>query len=192
MRLVAVAERGVKGIEGALGNPPGLAGEPAPFLHIEAEAGAFVEKACPKEWEKEHGHEVFKHGPRPAGKTAIAVLLELGAAQALPMAQRHLTAGEGNVACEHGLACHQIIPAARPALLFRVIADIEKLPPLIEQRRKVHGVEKSSEPFFQIRLAPAPEGRAGGDESGTEIAAVHGGDKARAQGPEGAGVVPVV
>ena len=107
------------------------------------------------------------------------------------MAQGDLSPGNGDIACEHGLAGHQVVPAARAALLLGVITDIEQLPARIVERGKIHRVQQRVKTPLQRGFAPALQGRADGDKSRAEIAAVHGGDKARAQGAERARVVPV-
>ena len=107
------------------------------------------------------------------------------------MAQGDLSPGNGDIACEHGLAGHQVVPAARAALLLGVIADIEKLPARIEERGKIHRVQQRAETPLQRSFAPALQSRADCDKPRAEIAAVHSGDEARAQGTERARVIPV-
>ena len=123
--LVAVAQRTVQGIECAFGNAPGLACKGPLFLGAQAEAAAFPKQTAAVKGQEKLGHQVLKHCARPACKTAVAFLLNLGAAQLPPVLYRHITLGNGNIACEHTLACHQVIPTACALLLAGVVTDIK-------------------------------------------------------------------
>ena len=192
MGLVAVAERAVQREKGALGDAPGLAGKDPALLGVETKAAALVQEAAPIEGQKQLGHQVFKHGARPAGKAPVAVLLQLGPAEPAPVLFRHVPLGYGDVACQHGLACHQVVPAAGAPFFGSVIADIEETPPRVVQRRKVHLLQNGAQ---TLRKLPLPQLRHGGlshQQPRVQIAAVHRGDKGRVQRQQGASVIPVI
>ena len=190
--LVAVAEGGVQGVAGALGDAPGLARKAAVLLDIDAEAAALVQEAARGIGQKQRRHQILEHGARPAGQAPVAVLLQQRPAEPPPVLQRHLPPGHGQVACEHGLACHQVVPAAGAPLLFRVIGDIEEPPAAVVERGEVHLVKELVQPPGKLLLAPAPQRLTQRHEGGAEVAAVHGGDKGGQQRREAPGVVPVV
>ena len=190
--LVAVAEGAVQREKGALGDAPGLAGKDPALLGIETEAAALVQEAAPIEGQKQLGHQVFKHGARPAGKAPVAVLLQLGPAESAPVLFRHVPLGNGDVACQHGLACHQVVPAAGASLPGGVIADIEKATPPVVQRRKVHLLQNGAQTLRKLPLPQLLHGGGGHQQPRVQIAAVHGGDESRVQRQQGAGVVPII
>ena len=190
--LVAVAEAVVQREKGALRNAPGLAGEDAALLGVKAEAAALIQETAPIQRQKQLRHQVFKHGARPAGQAPVAVLLELGPAEPAPVLSGHVAFGDGDVACQHGLACHQIVPAAGAPLPGGVVADIEQAPPRVVQRRKVHRLQNAAELMGDVLLAQLLHGGERHQKPGVQIAAVHGGDKGRVQRQQGAGVVPVI
>ena len=123
--LVAVAEGGVQRVKGALRYAPGAAGQAPPPLGIEAEAAALIQQAAAVHRQKQLRHEVFKHGARPAGKAPVAVLLQLGPAQPPPVLYGHVAPGYGQIAGEHGLAGHKVVPASGSPAVLGVVADIE-------------------------------------------------------------------
>ena len=146
MRLIAVAKGGVERIERALGYAPGLSGKMAALLHIQAEAAALEEQACPVERQEQRGHEVFKHRPRPARKAAVSVLLQLRAAQGAPMPHRHVPFRNGDVACQHRFTRHEVVPAAAAGIIHGVIADIEQAAHPVIERCKIHPGHERAQP----------------------------------------------
>jgi len=128
VRLVAVAERRVERIIRALGHTPRLAREAAALLCIEAEFAALVQQTVAVQRQEQLRHQVFKHCPRPARKPAVAVLLELAAAQPPPVLYRNIALCNGNIACQHRLARHQVVPPTGGAVVRAVV-----------ERGKVHG-----------------------------------------------------
>ena len=110
--LVAVAQRGVERVEGALRDAPGLSQQMPPLLDVQAEARALVQQARAVQRQEQGGHQVLEHGPRPARQAPVAVLLQLRPAESSPVPQRSLSPRHGEVACEHGLARHQVVAAA--------------------------------------------------------------------------------
>ena len=125
--LVAVAQRGVERVEGALRNAPGLSRQMPPLLHIHAEARALVQQARTVQGQKQRGHQVLEHGPRPARQTPVAVLLHLRSAESPPVAQRGLPPRHGEVAREHRLARHQVVAAADAFSPDRIVGNEKKL-----------------------------------------------------------------
>ena len=146
MRLIAVAQGGIERVERAFGYAPGLARKTAALLHIQAEAAALEDQACPVERQEQRGHEVFKHRPRPACKAAVAVLLQLCAAQGAPVPHRHIAFRDGDVACQHGFACHEVVPAAAPGIVHGVIADIEQAAHPVIERCEIHPGHDCAQP----------------------------------------------
>ena len=192
VRLVAVAERRVERIIRALGHAPRLAREAAALLCIEAEFAAFVQQAVAVQRQEQLRHQVFKHCPRPARKPAVAVLLKLTAAQPPPVLHRHIALRNGDIACQHCLARHQVIPPTRGAVVRAVVADIEQAAPRVVERGEVHGRGERREPV-RIRVhAPFAQRADAGDKPRKQVPAVNGGDECRSQRQERARVIPVV
>ena len=192
VRLVTVAERGIKRIVRAFGHAPRLAREAAALLRVETEFATFVQQAVTVQWQKQLRHQVFEHRTRPARKPAVAVLLKLTAAQPPPVLHRHVALRNGDIACQHRLARHQVVPPARGVVVRAVVADIEQAAPRIIERSKVHGRGKRREPVRLRVHAPFAQCADAGDEPREQIPAVNGGDERRGQRQECARVVPVV
>ena len=192
MRLIAVVFAAVEREIGTLGNAPGLPDRHASPLRIEAEAAAFIQQASPLRRQKQQRHQVFEHRARPAGQAPVAVLLQLSAAEPPPVPQRHVALGDGKVACQHGLARHQVVAAARAAALRRVIRNIKQLAHRIIKRRKIHRREQGVDATGQRFVALLPGEGLRHAQPRPAVAAVHGGQKGRVQRLQRAGIVPVV
>ena len=189
--LVAVMQRGVERVKGALGDAPGLAREDLPPLRVDAEARAFVQQAAALVGQEQRRHQVFEHRARPAREAAEAVLLQLRAAQAPPVPHRRLAPGDGQIACQHGLARHQVVPAAEAAPRLRVEADIEQAAIAVVEQREIHCAAERLDAPGERRLAVFEQRLPQGGERRAEVAAVHGGEHCGRQGSERARVVPV-
>ena len=192
VRLIAVVKRAVERVERAFGYAPRLARPHAPFLCIQAEFAALVNEAAAIYRQEQRRHEVFKHRPRPACKPAIAVLLKLRAAQMPPVAHRHVALGARDIACQHRLARHQVVPAARTAPVLRVIADVEQSARLVVERGEIHLRHQRVQPRGKSVLAVFRHCLPRGQKPRVHIAAVHRGDIGGQEGKQRRGVVPVV
>ena len=192
VRLVAVVERAVERVERAFGYAPGLARPHALFLRIQAEFAALIDEAAPVYRQKKLRHEVFKHCPRPAREPAVAVLLQLRAAEPPPVAHRHVALGARDVACQHRLARHQVVPSARAALVRRVVADVEQPSRFIIERGEVHLRHQGVQPRGKLILAVFRHGLPRGEKPGVHVAAVYRGDIGGQEGEQRRGVVPVI
>ena len=190
--LVAIAAGGVKGEKRALGDAPGPSDAGAPPLGIEAEAAALPQHSAPLKGQKQRRHPIFKHGARPASQSAVSVQTQAGAAEGAPVAARHLAPGDGEIACEHRLAGHQVVPAARLPVPQRVIADCEQRSRLVIEEGKIHLLGKLPQPPLQTAPALLPGKGRGRQQRGTAVSAVHGGNERRLEHCERAAVVPVV
>ena len=152
--FIAIAEPGVEGVKGTLGDAPGAARADTMLLHIEAEAAALIQETSPLIGKKELRHAVFEHGARPTGQTPIAVLLELTPAQPGPVPLRHVALGDGQETGQHGLTGHQVVPATPAPFFHRIVADIKQLSCLVKKQREVHRPQQLIDAFGLIDLAP--------------------------------------
>ena len=189
--FIAIAEPGVEGVKGTLGDAPGAARADTMLLHIEAEAAALIQETSPLIGKKELRHAVFEHGARPTGQTPIAVLLELAPAQPGPVPLRHVALGDGQETGQHGLTGHQVVPATPAPFFHRIVADIKQVACLVKEQRKAHGPQQLIDAFGLLDLAPGRQRLPQSEERGIEVPAVHSGEIGRRQGLETLGVVPV-
>ena len=190
--LVAVIERRVESEKGALADAPGFARVNLAPLRVETEARALMQQASLCVRQKQRRHQIFKHRTRPAGKTAKAVLLELGAAQAPPVLFRRLAARDCEITCEHGLACHQIVPAADAAFFRRVIGDIEQPTLLVEEEAKIHCAAERFHLVGKLLFTVGQQRLTQREKRGAEVAAVHGGEHGGRERRKAARVIPVI
>ena len=108
------------------------------------------------------------------------------------MAARRLCACDAEIAREHRLARHQIVPAAGLPGAQRVITDREERALFVIEEGEIHVLGKYTKTRGKRLLPLLLRKRGGGQQRGAEIAAVHRGDKGRLQHREGACIVPVV
>ena len=108
------------------------------------------------------------------------------------MLHGHVALGRGDVARQHGLACHQVVPAPGPAFLFRVVADVEKPAHAVVKRGEVHPGHQRVQPRGRLALAVFQHGLPRREKPRVHVAAVNGGDVRRKQRHKRRRVVPVV
>ena len=158
--LVAVAERRVQRVEGALRLAPGLAVRHVVPLDVEAKARALPEQALPAQREKELRHEVFEHRPRPAGHAPVAVLGDQGAGEPPPVPPRDLAPGHAEIARQPGLAREQVVKPLRELARALVPADAEEPAARVVERAEVHRLVERLGPGGEVRAPvvrePAP------------------------------------
>ena len=191
--LVLVILPLVQLIKGRLRNAPGQSQplSPAP-LHPGAELQGLRQQGALLRREQQVGHEIFKHGPRPAGKAKPAVLAGHHPAQPLPVPHRHLSPGHRQKTGLPGLAGQQIIAAVGKGVLLRVPADIEQLPFRVIQRAKSHLFRQFCRSLCKLRLFQLLQAGLQRQQRAAQVPAVHGGDIPGEQGLRRLRVVPVV
>ena len=98
---------------------------------------------------------MLREGKLTAGHARALVGLEKGkqeklaqlcAAQGTPVPHRHIAFRDGDVACQHGFACHEVVPAAAPGIVHGVIADIEQAAHSVIERCEIHPGHDCAQP----------------------------------------------
>ena len=144
--LVLVVELTVEGVISALRDPERKVHFPSSLLlAVYRVAQRLIAQATALRFEKELGHEVFKHSPRPGYRSGIVAAPAHDARKRSPVRPVGAPAGDGEKA-QHSRLGHQHIVAVRSFLAgIGVYAYREQLPCLVVENAHVRVGDETSD-----------------------------------------------
>ena len=188
----------VKGIKGALANPP----RDVLVLHPALLAVKAVDEGLPQQRafidrQEQMGHVVLKHGACPTDGAGVGPAAGHGADEGPPMFFAHQLPGHRVVAGQPGLAEQKVVVGLAQRVCLDIVADRKQILLFVVEDGQVALVDdfteagnKSGHFRFFAHMFPKPLHQS--HQRADKVAAVHAGDKFRLEGIQRDGVVPVV